>query len=223
MLRARIARSVFLGVFACTVAADARASVASFTSKAAFDAATTGLADVAVVDFDDVIAGTLIPSDTGIGAVTFSYAIGAGAQLLVIDAFETTSGLNSLGITDDLSFLAGDGFSIGFPPATAVGLFVIGEDTLPGDIALGVGANSVANGEPEALLADGSSVYFLGLVESDPALAFESATLTSTIVENVGDFVFNVDDIRLAPEPAAALGSGVAVLALAGLARRLRA
>jgi hypothetical protein len=209
-------------VLACAVAGDATGSVTPFTSKAAFDAATAGLANVAVLDFDGVAAGTLIASDTSLDPIGFSYAITGGAQLVVIDDFATTSGTNSLGITGDLSFLAGDAFSMTFPPATAVGLFVIGEDMLPGDVALQTAAGDVANDVPDAVLVDGSSVYFLGLVESDPALAITAATLASSVAEDVGDYVWNVDDVRLAPEPAAALGGLVALLALASRAPRLR-
>jgi hypothetical protein len=218
----RIARRLALATIACVLAGDAPAAVTTYTSKAAFDAATAGLTEVAALDFEDVAADTIIPSGTALGDVTFYYAIDGGAQLVVIDAFEANSGLNSLGITGDLTFLAGDAFSIGFAPATAIALFVIGEDTLPGDFELQTSAGDVQNGAADAILADGSSLYFLGLVESDPALAFTFATLASAIAEDVGDYVWNVDDIRLAPEPAAALGCLAALGALATLRRPIR-
>ncbi len=215
-------RTLLVAAIALALAGDAAASVATFTSKAAFDAATAGLGDVAVLDFDAVAAGTVIPSGSVFDSVRFDYAITGGAQLVVIDDFAATSGANSLGITGDLSFLAGDAFSIAFPPASALGLFVIGEDMLAGDVVLSAGAGDVANGAPDAVLGDGSSVYFLGIVESDPALRFTSATLESFLVEDVGDFVWNVDDIRLAPEPAGAIGDLVALLGLGAVSRARR-
>ena len=218
----RIARGLVLATIASVLADDALAAVTTYTSKAAFDAATAGLADVVVLDFDGVAAGTIIPDGGALGGITFDYAIEGGAELVVIDAFEANSGLNSLGTTGDLTFLAGDAFSIGFAPATAVALFVIGEDMLPGDVELQTVAGAVQNGAADAILADGSSLYFLGLVESDPSLAVTSATLESFIVEDVGDFVWNVDDIRLAPEPAAGLGCVAVLGALAALRRPIR-
>jgi hypothetical protein len=218
----RIVQRSALAAIACLLAGDALAAVTAYTSKAAFDAATAGLAEVAALDFDDVAAGTTIPSGSALGGVTFEYAIEGGAQLVVIDAFDANSGLNSLGLTGDLTFLAGDAFSIGFAPARAIALFVIGEDTLPGDVELQTSAGVVQNGTVEAILADGSSLYFLGLVESDPQLAFTSATLESFIVEDVGDFVWNVDDLRLAPEPAAGLAALAALGALAAIRRPIR-
>ncbi len=222
MTAVRIARRSLLALIACAVASDAVAAVTGFTSRAAFDAATAEFTPVTALDFEEFSAGTLFQNGGSSGVISFGYSIGDNELLVVIDAFETTSGLNSLGVTGDLAFLAGDSFGMSVPEATAIGLFVIGEDMLPGDVVLSIGAGSVANGAPDGFLAGGSSVYFLGLVESDPALAFTFATLESFLVEDVGDFVWNVDDIHLAPEPDTVLGNAVAWLVLAVLATRVR-
>ncbi|RIL06120.1 MAG: hypothetical protein DCC71_07855 [Proteobacteria bacterium] len=215
-------RIAALALGACALG-DARAATTAYTDRASFDAAITALAPVAALDFDALAPNTIVPSGAALGAFAFTYAIDGGAQLMVIDGFATTSPANSLGVVGDLAFLAGDGFELAFPPARAIGLYVIGEDLAAGDVSLGAFGTSVALGEtPDAILSDGSAAYWLGLVESDPAGATTSAALASAIVEDVGDYVWNVDDLVAAPEPGAASGAAAGALAVGALASLTR-
>jgi hypothetical protein len=205
---------------ALALATGARAAVTGYTTRAAFDAAVAGLAPTASVDFDDVAAGTVIPSGSAVDGVTFTHAIGAGVELVVTGSFTTTSSPNCLGTNSEEVFLAGDAFTMGFPRSAAIGLYVIGEDLLPGDFVLATTGGDVESGAAETTLGDGSQVFFLGLVESDPALAVGSATLTSFFVQELGDFVWNADDVVAAPEPGAL---AAALAALVALSRRAAA
>ena len=79
----------------------------------------------------------------------------------------------------------------------AVGLFVIGAgNNFAGDYTLSVAQGGVSNSfntdSTFGTLADGGTVYFLGLIETDPGQSFASAVLSSV---SEGGFPFNVDDI----------------------------
>lgn len=201
-----------------SVAADAE--VTTYTDRDAFEAAVAALEPRASLDFDTLAGGTLISSGTTVGDFTFSYAI-AGADLVVVNAFPTTSGANSLGATgEDQALLASDVFDLEFPAATAIGLYVISVDMLAGDVELATPAGAVAIATPEQVLGDGADVFFVGLVESEPSGAFTTAQVKSFAIEAVGDFAWNVDDLVTAPEPNAALAA--AAVALLVLLRRRR-
>jgi len=215
-MQARLLAATALALALGGPAPSARSAATPYTTHAAFAAATAGLATTADADFEGLADLTVVPSGTALGGVTFGYSIGDGSvQMIVVADFPTTSGTNSLGTAGDLTFLAGDAFTIAFPPSTAVGLYVIGEDMLPGDVVLQTPVGDVPTGAVEQTLSDGSSAFFVGIVESDPQLAFGTATITSVEVEAPGDFVWNVDDVTAAPEPAASAGGVVAALALA--------
>jgi len=212
-----------VALLAVVAAAPARAVVTGYTSEAEFDAAIAGLVQTAGTDFDAIAANTVIPNNTTIGGIRFTFSIGNGLPLVIVDEFPTTSGTHALGVDVDRVFLSGDAFTIHFPPSTAVGLHLIGEDMQPGDAALDTATADVLLGEPEGTLADGSKVFFLGLVESDPDLAFTSATVSSFLASGVGDYVWNADDVRAAPEPGASAAALAAVLGLGRMraARRI--
>jgi hypothetical protein len=209
--------SIAAGLVLALCATAAPAAVTTYTTRAAFDAAIDGLATTADVDFDALADGTVIPSGGAVGDVVFTYDIGASVDLVVTGAFTTTSSPNCLGTNSEDVFLAGDAFTMEFPASRAIGIYVIGEDLLAGDLTLATDGGEVDNGAAESTLGDGSQVFFLGLVESDPALAVTTATLTSFFVEELGDFVWNADDVIAAPEPSASAG---ALAALGLLSRR---
>lgn len=75
-----------------------------------------------MLNFDSLAAGTLIPSGSSQGGITFTYSI-AGLTMKLTNAFSTTSGANSLGLTGgDEAFLDGDAFNLGFAaPQLALG------------------------------------------------------------------------------------------------------
>ena len=232
-MRALGMRALGSGISAALLALAPAAQGAStaYTERAAFEAALAGHRDVHVRDFEAVPAGTPIARGAALEGVTFTFDI-AGFDLLVIDSFETTSGSHSLGVDDEFeTFLAGDTFTLGFDRVVhAVGIYVIGAGIEggiePGDFVLRVpGRADVTNGaEPELVLNDGAEVYFLGLVEDDPAAGFTSAEVISIQPPEGSerDFEWNADDVVTAvvPEPVAGSAGLVALAALARLARR---
>ena len=218
-----LAAVAFFGVIAA-----AHAVPTGYTDKAAFDAAIATLADAQTVDFESVAVGTTFPSGSGTGGLSFVYAIDGPSTLRVSATFGTTSGTHYLGLDNpDTAFYLGDSVTIDFGRTVrAVGLYVIaGADAEAGDMRLSAGGASVANAAvPDRPVSDGQAFY-LGLVESDPALGFTSATLAG--VPSGGAFLaFTADDITSAvsavPEPAGAGLLLAGLLSLAALARLRR-
>lgn len=175
-----------------------------------------------VIDFEGALAGTLIPSGTAFGGVTFTYTLG-NLQLRISNAFDTVSGSNALGLDDSgnfYQFIAGDAFSLSFPtPIFALGLYYITTDPLlAGDITLTTSQGSATNGGTSLqTLPDGGNVYFVGFVSTAP---FETAQLGASSGA-AGAFLFNIDDITYAPTPEPATWSmvGIAAALLVALRR----
>lgn|GEM_PF-2704466 len=135
--------------------------------------------------------------------ITFSYAL-EGTQLKISTAtsnsYSTTSESQFLGSDDADIFQDGDTITLSFSPVSAIGLYLISNDALENnDISLnagGITANLVATEMQGSPLSDGSSVYFLGII--DAATPFSTATI---ITPGNGEFLFNVDDIVTAQAP----------------------
>jgi hypothetical protein len=210
-------------------ASASEATLTSFTSKAAFDAVTAGMSAGQTVDFEAVPPGTLLPSGTGTGGLTFNYSIAGPSTLQVSNTFGTTSGTNYLGLDNpDTAFYLGDSFTIEFNRTVhAVGLYVIaGRDAQAGDMELAVPGGSVANSaSPDTLVSDGQAFY-LGLVQTDPGLGFTSAVVRGVVSTPDAFLAFTVDDItsavRAVPEPGcwALMLAGVGVFSALARCRR---
>jgi len=117
-------------------ASAAHAVTLPYTDSASFLAALPGAATT--LDFEGVAAGTLLPSGSTLDGITFTYAL-PPETLKVTDAFDATSGSNSLGLTGgDEALLDGDVVSLAVAsPVRALGLFVITSDpVLPDEIRL---------------------------------------------------------------------------------------
>jgi len=217
MFRIAVRAAVVAGML--MISGAATASLMSFTDRASFDIAIAGLSDIHTEDFEGVAAGTTFPSGTGTDGLTFTYSIAGPSTLQVSDTFGTTSGSNYLGLDNpDTAFYLGDSFTIDFGHTVhAVGLYVItGSDAQAGDMMLSVAGGSIGNSAiADTLVSDGQA-FFLGLLETDPALGFTSSTISG--VPSGGAFLaFSVDDITFdgaattVPEP------GMPVLLLAAL------
>lgn len=226
VINTRLAGAAIVAL-ACAFAAQAAPN--SFTDRAAYDAAVGGLANVSTttLDFDSLTAGDLIVSGATLGGIAFTYSFG-GPSLQVTNGAATTSGSNFLGTNDGGMLQDGDDISLGFAARNAVGLYVMSRDTLfDNDFRLAAGTFSagLSTAKLQRTLADGTSVYFLGIVDS--MATFTSASLTTSHDGAVGYFLWNADDIVTAlapvpePETWAMLLAGLGLLGLR-LSRRNR-
>ncbi len=218
--------AAFLAVFA--IAPTAAAVPQTYTDSAAFLAALPGAATT--VDFDAVAAGTTVASGGSIGGLTVTYSLG-GVSLAVTDgtsfgaapvAASSTSSPNFLG-TDDADHLQdGDALTLSFASGTGIGLFVLTRDAMEDDdvtLTAGGATASLLAAAVEQTLADGSAVYFLGVL--DPAGGVASAVVDYPS-DGETNFLINVDDVILVPEPAQMLFLLAGVAGLVGLARLRR-
>lgn len=180
---------------AILLAGPVRAAPVGYSDQAAFTTALPGAATT--VDFDSESADSLIPPGSSVDGMTFTYALDGVALKVSSESgstYSTTSPGNFLG-TDDADILQdGDEISLSFAPVNALGFYVLSKDALEnGDVSLSAGGmttNLIATEVQGAPLGDGSSVYFLGVI--DAANAFSSATISTA---GNGEFLFNIDDI----------------------------
>lgn len=205
----------------------AHAIPTGYTDRASFLTDLPGLA--AVEGFDTALPGTTIASGGTLGDFTYQYDVlaGFGVSLQVVDDFDTTSGLNSLGTDDGGVLQQGDDVEIvANGPVNAFGLSLILSDIALSD-EIRLTANGVTVGLEETAvtnLADGGIAYFLGLI--DLASTFTSVSLTtSQCGADCGYFLFSMDDLTTASAPVAVPEPGtfaLGVLALALLRIRSR-
>ena len=200
----------------------AQAAPVSFTDRAAFDAAVAGLnkAVTTTLNFDSLTAGSLIASGDALDGISFSYNLGK-VNLQVTNDAPTTSSPNFLGTDDGGMLQDGDDITLDFGVRNAIGLYVMSFDPLiDDDFQLNVGAysNSLTASNLHSTLTDGTSVYFLGIV--DPTATFTSASVTTSHDGETGYFLWNADDIVTAvaqvpePETWAMLLAGLGLMAL---------
>lgn len=205
------------------VTSSANAATISYHSQADYLSALGG-AVIITQNFDTLATGTVIADGATLDGATFSYTLGppGNPSIVVDDFFDTTSGDKYLG-TDDGSgaFVGGDGLTITFDQTMhAIGLYVISADLiLSGDFTITTNnGQSVSNvAISDVTLVDGEA-YFLGLIEDDFSLGFDSITLSS--IED--DYLFNVDDVTVSavPLPAAVWLFGGGLLGLVAMSRR---
>ncbi|RIL02371.1 MAG: hypothetical protein DCC71_16460 [Proteobacteria bacterium] len=204
--RGRARRAALIGVAAALLPiADANAAVTAYTSRAAFEAELAMRGGEHAIDFESIAAGTVLAAGTHVGGVGFWLAAASGRELVVTDAWATTSGAHSLGTTPLDALASGDALTLALPPALAVGVTVIAADALPGDFELHFAGAAVA---PDA------DAFFLGLV-ADDVVAASDAVLVA-LDPGAGDsFAWNADDVLYAPEADGALAACAALTALA--------
>jgi len=221
-------KSHLLGAYYCAfelacLASPANAAFTTYSSQASFLSAL-GAAPTITHDYDSQVAGSLIGDGDTLNGATYSYTLSrAGNPSIQIDNFfDTTSASNYLGTNDGSgAFVGGDAFTITFDQAMhAIGLYVISADfILANDFTITTSSGQTANNiaTSDVMLSDGDA-YFIGLTEDDFSLGFNSIMLSSFEAE----YLFNVDDITVAPVPLPAavwlFGSGL--LGLVGISRR---
>ncbi len=176
-------------------------------------------AHAVVIDFDALAPGTPVATIDG---VTFSSNI-IGYDLVVSTGFDTTSGLNYLGVDDG-------GFEVFFPQdvvtltfadaITSLTVNFISSPVTPGEVfsidtALG---SSTSGSDPDSVLGDSGEVFSVSFSSLTP---FTSADLTSA----AGLYSYNIDDIAYTPaagvpEPSTMALFGAGIIPLVGLWRR---
>jgi len=215
------------------------AQVIDYTSQASFLSAIAGFQNPQTVNFDNLAAGTLFPSGTGTGGLTFTYSMYGSPIIQVDTGYTTTSGNNYLGLNNpDGAFSSNnfpgppDSFTINFNHVVnAAGLYVVTGPSVvsAGDFTLSFSNGSVVNvAAPDVTLSDGSTAFYLGLVSKGSSPGFSSVTLTSGGSKqnpNPAFYTFNVDDISSAaavPEPStvAMMLAGLVMLSVFPLLRR---
>lgn len=205
----------------------AQAAPLFYTDSSAFFAAIPGgaprLGPQSVVDFDNVDAGTPITEGDLFDGVRFSSNTDEG--LIVTDHFQTTSGLNYLGLDDGFSneFRSGDELTFGFAdPVLAFALTIIGSPSglLANDLQLVAAGGNIFNPDtPERVFADGGELFFLGVIAPLP---FSSAQLISFGDPTAPFFNFNIDDVTAVavPLPPTLTLFGLGLLGLGALRRK---
>ncbi len=194
------------------------ASVSYFT-EADFLAALSGY-DSFTHDFDAMTSGSLITDGSTIDGATFSYDFG-GPSIMVDNYFTTTSADNYLGTNDGSgAFYGGDSLTLTFDHGMrAIGMYVISADIIMADdftITTSAGQTVSNVTTADVSLIDGDA-FFIGLIEDDASLAFNSISFSSMS----GDYLFNIDDVTVSaiPVPAAIWLFGTGLLSLLGVAR----
>jgi hypothetical protein len=195
----------------------AQASIVTYTSSSAFQAALGG-APTLVEDYGTFAAGTIISPGSTFNGITYtSFNLGASTTQdgIVSNQFNSFSGV-SLGANQSNGaaqfFFDGNSFDISFAPTFAIGVFLnvnlnsgtFGFTTPVGDASTGSAAY------------DTSTFVFAGLISTTP---FTSAEIFGTS-GGAGTASFNIPEIILAsssvPEPTAiamtALGAALLLL-----------
>lgn len=224
-MQSRFTGTFCAGLVTTLFSAHLYAATTTYTDPAAFLAALPGAANR--LDFDSSAAGALIPSGSSLGGLTFTYNFGGGS-LVATDGnqfggggpFDTTSGANFLGTDNSDLIIDDDDFTLDFAASNAIGFSVITAET-PGfslfddDIQLSVGGTTALLDVDavQQTLADGSLVFFIGLI--DDSASFTTASLSTP--NSSDSFFYNIDDIvttSAVPVPGALwlFGSGLAGL-----------
>lgn len=168
----------------------------TFTSSAAFSAATAG--DVLTVEqYASGTAGQTIGNGGSFNGLTYNFIAGPSGTLsggIITDQFNSFSGLSLGGDQSGAAqfFFGGDSFTVTFPvPIKAVGIF-FNVNANSGNFDVNTPVGNVSTG---SAVYDTSTFVFAGLVSTD---AFSTITVFS---EDAALGSYNIPEIEFAPTP----------------------
>lgn len=154
-----------------------RAKATTYTSSAAFAAATAG---ITTDDFSSNAAGALVPDGSSLGGLTYTFNTAADLGGVISSGFYNSFSGNSLsakqasgGLSSDNFFLVNEGFTVILP--TAITGFAFSNTNLPVVATLSTSSGTAA---PHSRAYDTSTFGFLGFTSDTP---FTSITFTSSI------------------------------------------
>lgn len=209
-----IVASLSLAFVAGTVLApQAQATVSTFTSSAAFDAAASGLS---VENYSTGTAGETIANGGSFDGLTYSFSAGPSGTLtggIITDKFNSFSGLSLGGRQSggDQFFYGGDSVTITFANAiTEIGVF-FNVNANSGNYVLDAAGGEAAT---DSASYDVSTFVFDGLISTTP---FTTVTLFSS---NTSLGSYNIPEVEFGqpvPEPGtlSLLGFGLLGLSFA--------
>jgi len=206
--------------------APALASIVTYTSSSAFEAAL-GSAPTSIEDYGSLTAGNVIAPGSTIDGITYtSFNLGSSTTQdgIISNQFNSFSGLSLGGDQNNNAaefFFDSNSFDISFAPTYAIGVF-FNVNQNSGTYGVNTPAGTATTGSASY---DTDTFVFAGLISTTP---FASAEISSTSGGN-GTASYNIPEIILeststpTPEPAAitvtALGAGF-LMALVLLRRR---
>jgi hypothetical protein len=187
-----------VGALALTALAATPAAADTFSSSAAFTAATNSLS---VEDYGAYTPGQLIANGGTLGVLTYAFNTGSGLNGVVTNLYNSFTG-NSLAAVQDGNpldssdfFFPAESFTVFFPTAvTAVGIFSNINLPATADLLTSSGSATVTT-----LTYDTDTFGFIGFTSSTP---FTSATFTSTSGFNIPEIEYGSANGGI-PEPAA--------------------
>jgi hypothetical protein len=206
------------------------ADLFTYNNSAGFNAAIAGR-PLSTITFDTSADGTVVPNNTFFQGVRFDPNNSVTGDLIVTNGnvtfspgLKTFSGLNYLG--SNVGDVIKQSFVFQFQtPVNSVGMYIISPSQLnSGEVGITVGtSNSLISSlneidlGPTAGNLTRSFAYFIGIVESNPALSFSSVTVNpnlSGIVDGIG-----IDNLSFTavPEPSTFACLSLALFFAAGL------
>ncbi|MFC1602007.1 PEP-CTERM sorting domain-containing protein [Pseudomonadota bacterium] len=215
-MKIKFTHAVMAGVLFLLCGGTSYALPVTYTDHTDFfnDLTSAGLGST-TLDFDGLLDGQIIADGESVAGITFHYDFG-GVQMMASNIFDTTSPRNFLGTDDGDVFLDGDSFGLSFSATHAIGMYFLAADEMEDDdirLIASTATASLIKAAVQQTLADGSDVYFLGII--DDVNTFQNASVITPV--GGGHFFYNIDDITVSvPEP------GTTMLILIGMLGALK-
>lgn len=204
-------------------AVQAQATIVTYSSRAAFDAAVGHTFET----WDEFANGTVITDGSTVNGITYNYIpdtldFRSGVNFMVTNAFAYSSYPNTLGLTGDPDYFTFDGVQFGFSqPISTFAIDISTVATADGvfKATTGLGDTILSYFDPFPGIETGQ---FIGFTSDTP---FSSVSLAFADENSPNNAAWVVDTLRYTPLPPSLLllGSGLAGLGLLRLRKRFKA